>query len=565
MSEKLGAFTFVLHSHLPYVRMAGRWPHGEEWIHEAAVETYLPLLIALRELADEGLRFRLTIGITPVLAEQLAAGDVLANLESYIEDLHARADRDVARFESDDPARAATARFYAGRAAWLLDAFRNRFGRDIIAAFRALQDEGYIEIATSCATHGYLPLLQRDSSIYAQIRTGVRMYERRFGRKPESFWLPECAYRPAYVRDDGVRKPGVEEFLAEQGLRVFFTETHMILGGQPVGKAAGDAPGRYGAITELHTIPFAEYEEPTERTTSQPYWVASPHVAAIGRNGETGKQVWSADSGYPGDSNYREFHRKDEESGLHYWRVSGAGVGLDEKGFWDPASGFGRTFEHARHFVSVVEQQAAEYHERTGRFGIVCAAYDTELFGHWWFEGVTWLQQVLRLLAGSETVALSGAAQYVREHPPEEVVALPEGSWGQQGTHFTWANAETAWMWPVIGAAQRRMEDTVERFAAGATGIVREALDQLGRELLLLESSDWPFLVTTGQAREYAEQRFSEHVERFETLAAQIEAGTIDAAYLSDLQHRDNIFADIDVRDFRAREGTTAPMATTVP
>lgn len=564
MTDKLGAFTFVLHSHLPYARMAGRWPHGEEWIHEAATETYLPLLLALRELADEGVRFRLTIGITPVLAEQLADADVLANLEDYIEDLHERAVKDIARFEHDDPARAETARFYAGRFTWLLDAFRGRFARSIIGGFRDLQDEGYIEIATSCATHGYLPLFERDSSIHAQVRTGVRTYMRHFGRAPESFWLPECAYRQGYVRDDGVRKPGIEEFLAANGLRVFFTETHMILGGTPVGKAAGDALGPYPEIAKRYTIPLADYEPPAERTTFQPYWASAPEVAAMGRNRETGLQVWSADHGYPGDFNYREFHRKDGESGLHYWRVTGAGVDLGDKALWHPAVGFGRTEEHARHFADLVEREVAQYRERTGTYGIVCAAYDTELFGHWWFEGVTWLQRVLRLLAASDTVALTGAAQYVREHPPEDVVALPEGSWGQQGTHFTWLNPDTEWMWPVINGAQRRMEEIVARFGDGASGLLREALDQLARELLLLEASDWPFLVTTGQAREYAELRFGQHRERFEALAAQIESGAIEEAFLADVRERDNVFPDIDFEDFRAREGMATVSAASV-
>ena len=564
MTDKLGAFTFVLHSHLPYARMAGRWPHGEEWIHEAATETYLPLLAALHDLADEGVRFRLTIGITPVLAEQLADADVLANLEDYIEDLRQRAEKDVARFAGDAQF-AATAHFYADRFAWLLDQFRNRFGRDIIGAFRALQDGGFIEIATSAATHGYLPLFARDSSIYAQVRTGVRTYERHFGRKPESFWLPECAYRPAYIDDDGVRRPGLQEFLAAQGLRVFFTETHMILGGRPVGKAAGDALGPYAEVPRRYTVPLGEYEEPKERTTFQPYWVSEPEVAAIGRNESTGLQVWSADHGYPGDFDYREFHKKDGDSGLHYWRVTGARVELGDKAPWDAARGFGRTQEHARHYAALVEQQVREYHARSGKYGIVAAAYDTELFGHWWFEGVTWLREVLRILAQSDVVAMTGAAQFVREHAPEDVVTLPEGSWGQQGTHFTWMNADTEWMWPIINGAQQRMEKIFERHGAMARDDVRAALPQLARELLLLESSDWPFLVTTGQAREYAELRFAEHVERFGRLADQIEAGEIDTAYLADLRERDNVFPDIEAQDFRAREGMAAPASAPVP
>ena len=562
---KLGAFSFVLHSHLPYARMAGRWPHGEEWIHEAATDTYLPLLSALHDLAAEGVRYRLTIGITPVLAEQLADADVLANLDEYIVDLLARATSDVSRFEREaDGQRAADAVFYRDHFTWLIDQFRNRFGGDIIGAFRWLQDNGYVELATSAATHGYLPLFERDSAIYAQVRTGVRTYERHFGRRPESFWLPECAYRPAFVDHAGVRRPGLEEFLAEQGLLAFFVETQAILGGQPVGKSAGDAIGPYGAVPRRYTLPLVVDAAPTQRTTFQPYWVAEPRVAAIGRNVTTGLQVWSADHGYPGDVRYREFHIKDGESGLRYWRVTGAKVELGDKAVYEPAPAFARATEHARHFAALVEEQARGYAESSGRYGLISAAYDTELFGHWWFEGVAWLKDVLRTLAASETVDLTGAAQFVREHPPEEIVALPEGSWGQQGTHFTWRNADTMWMWPIISGAQRRIED-IAAAHCGATGATARALAQLAREMLLLESSDWPFLVTTGQAREYAELRFTQHVERFGQLADAIERGTIDEALVDRLWEQDKLFPDIELTDFLAREGMAAPAIPAVP
>jgi 1,4-alpha-glucan branching enzyme len=340
-------------------------------------------------------------------------------------------------------------------------------------------------------------------------------------------------------------------------LLVFFVETNAILGGKPVGKAAGDAVGPYGDVPKRYTIPHPEYPEPSQRTTFQPYWVAEPRVAAIGRNVETGLQVWSADHGYPGDFVYREFHKKDGESGLHYWRTTGARVELGDKELYDPYAGFERAKEHARHFADLVEGQIRSYAQSSGKYGIVSAAYDTELFGHWWYEGVAWLQEVLRNLSRSDAVDMAGAAQYVREHPPEDVVSLPEGSWGQQGTHFTWYNADTSWMWPIINGAQRRMEEIV----AHRPGAPAEALAQLARELFLLESSDWPFLVTTGQARQYAELRFTEHVERFNGLAAQIEGGQVDMEGVRALYERDKLFADADARDFEAREGRTTVSA----
>jgi 1,4-alpha-glucan branching enzyme len=198
--EPIGAFTFVLHSHLPYARMAGRWPHGEEWIHEAASETYIPLLNALNDLKAEGVLFKITIGLTPILVEQLADPDVCDHLDAYLDEKIEAAKKDIPRFEEDDnPHMAYLASFYQK---WFEDikaSFDSRYKRDIIGAFRQLQDEGYVEVITCAATHGYLPLLSRDSSIYGQLKTGVEAYKRHFGREPRGIWLPECAYRPAYI------------------------------------------------------------------------------------------------------------------------------------------------------------------------------------------------------------------------------------------------------------------------------------------------------------------------------------------------------------------------------
>ncbi len=563
---KKGAFTFVLHSHLPYCRMAGRWPHGEEWLHEAASETYLPLLNALYDLKEGGYPIKLTVGLTPVLAEQLADPLVLDHFELYLEENIEAAKGDIERFQrADETHLEYLATFYHDWYGNILDTFRDRFGRDIVGAFKELQDGGYLEIVASAATHGYLPLFSRDSSIYGQLKAGVESYRRLFGRTPRAVWLPECAYRPAfYAEADGKRyyKPGLEEVLAELDIGCFFSETHTIEGGLPVGKAAGDAVG-YGDVPKRIAVPLPDYVEPTEKTTYQPYYVAegrgegvySP-VAVIGRNNRTGMQVWSADRGYPGDYDYLEFHKKDGVSGLRYWRVTGARVDLGQKDYYHPDWAAYKVGEHSRHFAWLVDDLLSRYHEENDRFGIIASNYDTELFGHWWFEGIDWMREVLRILSQSETVELTTASDFIEEHPPEDVLALPEGSWGLGGGHWNWDSHETRWMWDPIHEAELRMEKLVAQHPA-AQGDLAAVLNQTARELLLMQSSDWPFLVTTGQAREYAIVRFNEHLERFNRLAEIAEAGQTDPILVAGFYERDKLFPNIDYRWFGDREGSS--------
>ena len=559
----VGAFTFVLHSHLPYARKAGRWPHGEEWIHEAAAETYVPLLQALYDLKAEGVRFKLTIGITPVLGEQLADDLVKDHFDQYLEEKIEAATQDVARFqEAGEPHLEYLATFYRDLFTRVKHDFDTRFGRDIPGAFKALQDEGYVEIITSAATHGYLPLLGRDSAIHAQLKAGIASYERLYGRKPRGIWLPECAYRPAYITDQGVIRPGIERFLSDLGIKVFFSETHTITGGQPVGVAAGETIGPYGEIKRRYLVPVSEKMPLRQATTFLPYYVsdttagpsADEHsgVVVIGRNNRTGMQVWSADWGYPGDYDYREFHKKDGISGMQYWRVSGTRVDLGFKDLYHPDWAAFKVNQHADHFAWLVAEELKRYHAEAGEYGLIASNYDTELFGHWWFEGVAWIAGVLRRLAANPDVELTTASDFVEAHPPKSVLHIPESSWGVGGGHWTWDNHEVYWMWGPLWEAEARAERLAAQYP-DADGDARFVLNQAARELLLAQSSDWPFLVTTGQAREYAIQRYTQHIDRFNELADSVEGGQPNRALAEAYWEADKVFPNIDYRWFAAR------------
>ncbi len=308
----LGYFNLVLHNTIPYCRYAGVWPHGEEWLHEAILESYLPLLDALFDMRARGIKYELTIGFTPILLDQLADADIQQNFVKYCESKLERTRRDIEIYEkSGDAGRRHLAEFYLRIYRHSLEAFEGRYNRDIIKSLRVLQDEGYIEVITSAATHAFLPLLATDSSIYAQIKVGIDTYARHFGRPPRSFWLPECGYRSSFKPGDTAGtdiRPGLEKFLSSMNIRCFFTETHMIESGESVGISSQELvnPSRAGASGNP---PVSGIQKKVVKgTTYSAYLVGDSNVPALGRNSDSSLQVWSADWGYPGDYHYREFH-----------------------------------------------------------------------------------------------------------------------------------------------------------------------------------------------------------------------------------------------------------------
>ena len=532
------AFALVLHSHLPYVRGAGRWPHGEEWVHEAILGTYLPLLVLLHDLRAEGVRYRITIGLTPTLIEQLADQDICTRFLAYVDDQIRRAELDAWDFGvTGASARQAVAEFYRASYARLKQAFLERFGRDIVGAFADLARTGQVEILTSAATHGYLPLLDA-RSVEAQLRVGLASTKRLTGLEPTGIWLPECAY-----------KPGLERALERHGFTHFFTDA-ALMRGREVGRAAKRFRSKR---TERHSGAGARVAVLDEKEllidpavdVFRPYLVADSAVAAVSRHPEISGQVWSAAQGYPGDPFYREFHRKDDRSGLRYWRVSGTTVDLGNKAEYDVPVAGERVREHAKHFSESVRDELAAHRGTTGRDGMLVTTFDSELFGHWWFEGIDWLGLVLRELGDIATTV----AGRLEAQPPRERIALAEGSWGKNNDHSTWIAPQTNWMWDGIRGAASRVRAVADDPPRDA--LRRRAADHALRELLLLESSDWPFLVTTGQAGDYATERFRSHAQRLQRALDIATRGTgDDEVELKSLEHADNPFPDARIEAF---------------
>ncbi|MCI0330282.1 MAG: DUF1957 domain-containing protein [candidate division Zixibacteria bacterium] len=561
-----GFFNLVLHTHLPYVLGHGRWPHGTDWLTEAVCECYVPILRAVTELKEEGIAAHVSFGITPVLAEQLADKRLAEELRFYIKEKREAARADVESFSREGlKNRAEAARFWLSFYAELENWYFDKFHGNLIPHLRNLQNEGLIEILTSGATHGYFPLLGSDSSIQAQIKEAVKSYEKHFGRKPRGIWLPECAYRPSYSWAPPVgensQKPylrkGVEEFLQEAGIEYFFIDSHLLKGG----KALGTYVDRFPALRFLKeqeergtkTIPESE------RSPYRLYWVGEAKekkpAAVFTRDPVTTVLVWSGEHGYPGDGNYLDFHKKHYPGGLRYWKVTRVKSDLGEKEEYNLAAVEARLEENADHMVSLVTQQLKSFHEANKTSGVLSALYDTELFGHWWFEGPQFLKKLWRKFSQSSEVSLATAGQALELAPPVERISLPEGSWGEGGHHYIWLNEDTVWTWEKIYEAEKRYLELLK--SAAPNPDLNRILTQLGRELLLLESSDWQFLISTFSARDYAEMRFAEHWEKFNRLAGMADkistGGKLEEGeknYLKDCEESDRLFTDFSVKSF---------------
>lgn len=531
MNNELGYFCLVLHAHLPFVRHP-EYPDflEEDWFFEAMVETYLPLLDIYERLVSENIDFRVTMSLTPPLCNMMA--DPLLNLrfEYYLNSRIEFIEKEIIRTKNTPFYK--TALMYEHKFKRVRDLYYNYYHKNIISGFKKFQEMGKIEIITCCATHGYLPLQLRREAVKAQIKIATDDYKERFGRMPKGIWLAECAYNP-----------GDDEILRDYGIRFFFLETHGILYGTP--------RPRYGVYAPIY---------------------CPSGVAAFARDMESAHQVWSAEMGYPGDYRYREFYRDvgydldydyvrpylhsdgvRRNIGIKYYKITGR-VPLSEKQPYDPDDAREVAAIHAGNFMFNRERQIEYLNSFLGRKPIVVSMYDAELFGHWWYEGPMFLEYFFRKVHyDQKTIKLITPLEYLSMYPDNQVVRPSMSSWGDKGYHEVWLNGSNDWIYRHLHKATERMVELADRFYANTDPKIERILKQCAREVVLAQSSDWPFLMTVGTAKTYATRRFVIHIQRFTRLWEMINSNNIDEEYLSDVESKDNIFPNIDWRAFSTK------------
>ncbi|UCD93910.1 MAG: DUF1957 domain-containing protein [Candidatus Zixiibacteriota bacterium] len=568
-----GYFAFVLHTHLPYVLAHGRWPHGMDWLSEAAAETYMPLIRVMNEMIGEGVKPKLTIDISPVLCEQLSDQSFKEEFVTYLDQKVKAAQHDAEEFyKYNQQNMLENAQMWERFYGETLTRF-NAIGRDIIGELRKLQDAGYLEIMTCGATHGYYPLLSRDESIQAQTKLAVKNYRKHFGRDPRGIWLPECAYRPRYKwappvpidgSSDAYDRKGADEFLSENGIDFFVVDSALLKGGKSIGVYID----RFEALRRLWGQFEAQYkprEEDKDKTPREVYLISSAAegkkpTAIFARDPETGLLVWSGEHGYPGDGHYLDFHKKRFPGGLRYWAVTSAESDLADKVEYNFGGALSRIPENSDHFAGKVHDTLTGYYEAAESAGILAAPYDAELFGHWWFEGPPFLKEVITKVSANPEIELTFLAEHYDRAQPTEIISIPEGSWGEGGHHYIWLNEENEWTWKHIYESEKKLCELARYWDANKDSIdsgLTDIIKQAARELMLMCASDWQFLISTWAARDYAELRVSEHHADFKRLAEMadrliggrdISAG--DWEFFGDCTQRDALFPEIELEWF---------------
>ena len=555
--QKKGYVSFVLHAHLPFIHHPESDDYLEEsWLYEAISETYLPLLKYFKMLVDEKVNFRITMSMTPPLLSMLDSKLLQQKYIKYLENLIELSEKEIKRTTFNQKMNNLS-HYYFERYSEDLRLYRDVFNCDIISQFKHFQDIGVLEIITCGATHGYFPILYvNEKTVRAQIAVGVQTYERFFGRKPRGIWLPECGYVPE-----------ADKYLREFGLDYAIVESHGVLYANPT--------PIYGTLSPI---------------------VSPDGFTVFGRDMESSRQVWSSINGYPGDFNYRDFYKDigyetDYEyikpyiahngvrvhTGIKYHRITGK---TDNKDIYDVQWAKDSAEKQAGHFLNSRTNQIENASKYMDKPPIVLCPYDAELYGHWWYEGPYWLYILFKKIYYDEcNFELITPSEYIDKYPLIQQCTPCRSSWGANGYSEVWLNpsndyahkhlhkagdrmCELAYNFRNVKSDLDKLEYEISELKKQKKNVTKitstkkykdlklqlRALNQAARELLLLQSSDWLFIITNNTMVDYAHRRIKDHTGRFTRLYNELNSGKIDKKFLEEIELKDAIFPDIDYR-----------------
>jgi 1,4-alpha-glucan branching enzyme len=482
-SPALASIIFVLHSHLPYIKVPDTKDSVEEtWLYEAIIESYVPLIFSFERLINKGVSFKLVLSLSPTLLEMLNDEYLQKGLNRYLERLEGLAGLEEKRSHQFGEA----VQFYRKRLKEIRDFLQKR---NLTGAFKELKERGNINLITTTATHAYLPLFSEYPWVLEeQIRGGIEVFKKYIDENISGLWLPECGYFR-----------GLFEYLKKFHIDWTVLEGHGIAFGTPKPETGIFRP------------------------------IRSPEgVLVFPRDSETCKQVWSREVGYPGNVWYRDFYKdvcyelNDSDwkrfrpdgirhhTGLKYWRITGR----ERKEPYLRQRAIQQVEIDARHFVDFLKKRAIMANRITDD-PVIVLAFDTELFGHWWFEGPEWLEKVFELISETNELRLALPEEIIFSSLTfKEIDPLPS-SWGEGGFNNTWVSRENSSYLRLIYRATELVDSLLKKYNQSTAKITSEEKMTLIRELLLLQSSDFLFMLKrSSSSSSYAEKRLREHLNR---------------------------------------------------
>lgn len=523
---------FILHAHMPFVRHPEYKRFLEEdWLFESINESYLPLLRMFKSLKKKNIKFKLSMCFSPTLISMLVDPVLQQRYVDYLE-LHKKLGlKEIARCTKEQPECLDMAKRYLNLIETNLKEYETVYKRNILTGFKELHEFGYIELLASAATNAFLPAYSEyPVAINAQIIVGIQTFIKEFGCRPDGFWLPELGYYP-----------GIEKILAKHGISYVPTSSQSVL--------------------------FSE-----DRCDTGVYKPVktSNGITLFPRDFQITNLVWS-EEGYPASKEYREFyrdigydldldyirpyiHEPDVRvfTGFKYWAITNNGP---EKDYYNREKAMDLAKEHAKNFIFNIGSKGRQVRPNLGSDDpMFTLCFDTELFGHWWYEGIEWLEQfILSSTEELSPVTLTTPNDFLKDKRDYQVIRPALSSWSTGGFAQIWIDGSNNWIYRHTHKTVERMVELSDRYPRQES-LKKRFLNQAAREVLLSMAGDWPYLLYNQSNAEFAKNQLESHIENFNVVYTNMCKNAVNTEWLVKAEARDTIFPFIDYNIFNFRD-----------
>ncbi|MDR1430095.1 MAG: DUF1957 domain-containing protein [Spirochaetaceae bacterium] len=520
MRDRL-VLSFVLNAHLPFVREHEPGGADERHLFEHIYETYLPLLEVCDRLEEDHVPFRLAFSISPTLCHMLKDELLKERYREYMEHRIRFGEAELGRSPGED-----LVRWFLRRMRERRTFYEERCGGDILGVFREFQKKGRIELLGSAATGAFLPFYSKQpEAVQAQFEIALSSHRTCFEKTPQGFWLPELGWSPE-----------LDEYLRSYNLSYTIVNPHALFAGTP------------------RTMNGNFYPVKTPRGT-----------LVLGRDFNVYRDFWHEEDGLVHDGGYLDIRRDTGyeipfdhlcsyfkssrgrcATGYTYWAKNGDP--------YNPLLAEQKAAAAAKLFLERRITQLSAARDLIGGQCISLNACNAGEFGFYWREGPAFLEALFREAARNRQVQIMNPLEYLYAQDTSSYqTMMPEfSSWGVNGYAETWLDASNDWIYRHIFRSLERMRELADRFPEN-TGLKERTLNQAAREILLVQESYWPKMMSGGENVRYARRQIENSLRNFTTIYESLGSNYISTEWLTSLEKRNNVFPDINYRVFRKK------------
>ncbi|MDO5295820.1 MAG: DUF1957 domain-containing protein [bacterium] len=517
-----GYLCFFINAHLPYMApLTANTVYQDNWLCNTLFNSYLPILELFDRLAEEGIPYCVNLSISPVVMEMIASPAMAERFSQYLQMRWDNAQQELGKMGHSSPLRP-LAQHFADEIQHRIELFRERYQGRVLATINRLVHCGHLELLAASATGAYLPLLGSSPSLaWGQIKVGCQSYTKYFSSPPRGFWSFDGGYTPE-----------ISELLYSAGIRYTLAPALCVLGGVPRPQAATFRP----IVAPDGLIVFGEdIETKLDILHSRTGFINNPEYLRT----ETPAPIPDAASksakppvqSHIYSQSYYSRARSGEHQQIYNFQQAMASAKLQ-----------------AQTFIENRCRQTQWVAQKLGTPAVITLALPAEMFGQSWYEGIIWLEEVLRLLAQPDIPLQSSHFSSLCHLEPLQQCTPNSGSANAGSFSANWLNERSSWIYKHNYLAGQRLLK-MAKIGHQRDDFKRRLINQAARELMLAQSSDWPTLLSNDLDSKAARKEVRRHLAAFHKLFDDFREGRADEAGLRKLEERCPIFPDLSYEE----------------